>query len=131
MNFFKFLHLSIKNKFENGTRHLILKTLTKIIPLYLVSEYPKSGGSWLRQLLSSYLDIPFPRNKMPKFGLSMFHGHYLPSRRFKDIKQIFYLVRDGRDIMVSDYFHSLIWNEKNRLDPKLVLYNRKKLNIRF
>ena len=30
----------------------------------------------------------------------------------KNLKNIFWLVRDGRDVMISQYYHSLVWNEK-------------------
>lgn len=115
------------NKVENGLRHLIVYKLSSIIPFSLIVEYPKSGGSWLGQLLSSYLDLPFRRNTMPNFTRSITHGHYLPTKNFKNINQIYYLVRDGRDVMVSEYFHSLIWNDRNIRNPKTVLYHRKQL----
>ena len=115
------------NKIENGLRHLIVYKLSSIIPFSLIVEYPKSGGSWLGQLLSSYLNLPFRRNTMPNFTRSINHGHYLPAKNFKNINQIYYLVRDGRDVMVSEYFHCLIWNDKNILNPKDVIYHRKQL----
>lgn len=72
---------------------------------YVVTEYPKSGGTWLSQLLSSSLDVPYPRNRLPMFESSVIHGCFLGSG--KNNKTIV-LNRDGRDIMVSFYYYSLI-----------------------
>lgn len=74
----------------------------------IVTEYPKSGGSWFSQMISEYLNIPFPRNQMPKLRSSIMHGHYL---YFPTLKNVFVVFRDGRDIMVSFYFHSFFKNE--------------------
>ncbi len=80
-----------------------------ILPLYVVAEYPRSGGTWFGQILAEYLNIPFPRNRKPAFRSCVMHGHYLYSPL---IKNIFIVVRDGRDVMVSYYFHSLFINDK-------------------
>ncbi len=79
--------------------------------LVLVSEFPKSGGTWLCQMLSYYLELPFPRNRMPAFEKSIMHGHNYYSRSFR--KPIF-LIRDGRDIMVSLYHHLYIGHQISR-----------------
>lgn len=79
-------------------------------PIYLVSEYPKSGGTWVTQMLSSYLDLPYPRNRPAKFEASVLHGHHAHSPRFKNVLGV---LRDGRDIMVSAYYHRLFHSERN------------------
>lgn len=123
-------HLStIDNKIEQALRYFIVKKLNSFISFVLVSEYPKSGGTWLSQLISNYLDIPFPRNKYPTLKNSLMHGHYLPKRNFRNINNILWLVRDGRDVMISLYHHYLIWNEKTQLNPKDVKYHRSQLNF--
>lgn len=116
---------TIKSKMEQATRLLMVNTITRTNGSVLIVEYPKSGGTWLGQLIADYLKLPFPRNRMPVWGKSVFHSHYLPTGRIPENKRIVYLVRDGRDVMVSLYFHQLIWNEKNRLNPKDVHYHRK------
>ncbi len=120
----------IKNKIENGSRYFLVRSLPGLFDYFLVTEYPKSGGSWLGQLLSGYFDIPFPRNTFPKFGMSLVHGHYLPSKRSENIKRIFWLIRDGRDVMVSLYYHYLFLTERSRDKLKDVLYYRRKLNFK-
>ncbi|EAR16566.1 MULTISPECIES: sulfotransferase domain-containing protein [Robiginitalea] len=117
---------TIKSKLEQATRLLLINTLTTVNDSVLIVEYPKSGGTWLGQLVSAYLGLPFPRNRMPALGSSVFHGHYLPTGRIPSNKKILFLVRDGRDVMISLYYHQLIWNEKNKLNPKDVIYHRNK-----
>ena len=74
----------------------------------LVNEYPKSGGSWMAQMLADALDLPFPRNRLPMMRSSILHGHY----RVSKVRQPAVLVwRDGRDVMVSLYFHRIIGND--------------------
>lgn len=116
---------TIKSKIEQAVRLLLINTITRRNGSVLIVEYPKSGGTWLGQLVSEYLELPFPRNRMPVLRKSMFHSHYLPKWRIPRNKKILYLVRDGRDVMVSLYYHQLIWNEKNKLNPKDVTYHRK------
>jgi hypothetical protein len=84
--------------------------LSGVLPLYIVSEYPKSGGSWFSQMLSEYLEVPFPRNKRPMLESCVMQCHYLYSPRFKNA---FCVIRDGRDVMVSAYYFMLFHNEKN------------------
>lgn len=79
--------------------------------MYLVAEYPKSGGTWFGQMLSDYLDVPFPRNTTrPSLESSVLHGHEL-YRGYKAPCTV--VLRDGRDLMVSFYYHHLFKNEWN------------------
>jgi len=99
---------SLKTKLEGLTRLLMVTYLSNAFPLYIVTEYPKSGGSWVSQMLSDYLNVPFPRNEFPKLRSSIMHGHYL---YFPTMRNVVVVFRDGRDIMVSCYYHSLFKNE--------------------
>jgi len=74
----------------------------------IVTEYPKSGGTWFSEMISEYLGLPFPRNRLPKLQSCILHGHY---RYFPTMKDVFVVFRDGRDVMVSFYFHSFFENE--------------------
>ena len=68
----------------------------------VVTEYPKSGGTWLSQLLSECSGLPYARNRYPVFKDSILHGCWLkPHRNHKTIV----LFRDGRDVMASYYYH--------------------------
>lgn len=99
-------------KMEALQRSLMVNTLSGVLPLYIVAEYPKSGGSWLGQMLGYYLDVPFPRNQRPKLESCIMHGHFCYSPLMKNV---FCMVRDGRDVMISMYYHSLFSNDKNSL----------------
>ena len=79
-------------------------------PIYLVTEYPKSGGSWLCQMLAEYLELPYPRNVKPKNEKSVVHGHKMFHKSYRNA---IVMLRDGRDVMVSAYYHYLFKNERN------------------
>jgi hypothetical protein len=66
--------------------------------------------------------VPPPRR-------SLLHGHYPASSDFRRLARVFWMVRDGRDVMVSLYHHYLLWNEKNRRWPAEILYHRRKLRF--
>ncbi len=81
------------------------------MPLYVVNEFPKSGGTWVGQMLGRALGVPFPRNRFPVMRPSIMHGHYLQPWGMKNVVVVW---RDGRDVMVSWYHQQLIpheWNE--------------------
>jgi hypothetical protein len=119
----------IKGKIEQATRLIFVNSLTFLNDSVIIVEYPKSGGSWLGQLISDYLEIPFPRNKFPGLTKSVYHSHYQPKYLIPRNNKILWLVRDGRDVYVSFYYHQLIWSDKNKLDPKTVTYTRKQLRL--
>jgi hypothetical protein len=80
------------------------------VPLYVVNEFPKSGGTWVGQMLGRALDVPFPRNRFPVLGSQIMHGHYLSPRGMENVVVVW---RDGRDVMVSWYHQQLIPHEYN------------------
>jgi hypothetical protein len=90
-----------------GMVHLLSGT----VPLYVVNEFPKSGGTWVGQMLGRALGVPFPRNRLPVFRPSIMHGHYLSPWGIKNAVVVW---RDGRDVMVSWYHQQLIPHEWNR-----------------
>jgi hypothetical protein len=105
-------------------RKVMWHTLSARLPLILVPEYPKSGGTWLSMMLADYLALPCPRNRFPVLGASVMHGHHLYSPSFRNV---FCLIRDGRDVMVSYYFHLLFEHDRN--DPRLVESTRRALGL--
>src|SRR5690606_3457682 len=79
------------------------RTFKKSIPLIYVTGYPKSGTTWLTQLTADYLQLPFPRYPILPVGCpAVMHGHEMVSPH--DPPGV-YLVRDGRDALVSLFFH--------------------------
>ena len=68
----------------------------------VVTEYPKSGGTWLSQMLSEVTGMPYARNRYPVFTDSILHGCWLnPDPDHKTVV----LFRDGRDVLASYYYH--------------------------
>jgi hypothetical protein len=111
-------------RIEAQYRKLLLKLFHNKIPLYLLTEYPKSGASWLGQLLSDCIPAQFPRQQFPGIGKSIFHGHYLNTNS-NGPTIVFW--RDPRDIMVSWYYHCLIQTDKNH--PGFVTQHRQALGF--
>jgi hypothetical protein len=101
-------------------RKTMVSLFSKKLKLYVVTEYPKSGGSWVSQMLSEYLKVPFPRNRIPLPQSCIMHGHYLYS---KSLSNVFVVFRDGRDIVVSWYYHCFFVNDK--YNERLVAKMRK------
>ena len=107
------------NLIERGIVHArALKRLamwhgfSKRLPIYLVPEFPKSGGTWFSQMLSECLELPFARNTNPaRFEKCVMSGHHLYSPNFSNVTVV---IRDGRDVMVSAYYYMLFKNEINR-----------------
>ena len=96
-------------KLNGLLRYTLMHTATRMVPLYVVNEYPKSGGSWVGEMLSDALGVPFPRNRLPMLCSSILHGHVMQSWNMHNVLIVW---RDGRDVLVSQYFHSLFKNEK-------------------
>lgn len=105
---------AIATKLQAAVRYAMVHGLTPISPLYVVNEYPKSGGTWVGQMVSRATGLPFPRNQFPALSTSMMHGHYL---RPWGIENALVVWRDGRDMMVSWYHHTLFVNESGRNAP--------------
>ncbi|GBC62208.1 hypothetical protein DENIS_3177 [Desulfonema ishimotonii] len=98
----------VMSRMNTYVRHFMIYNLANRIPLYIITEYPKSGGSWVGQMLEKALEVPFPRNRFPVFGKSIMHGHYLNPGKMKNVVVVW---RDGRDVLVSWYYHCLFVHE--------------------
>ena len=91
-------------------RYSLITFGSKSIPLFVVTEFPKSGGTWVAQMLAELLEIPFPRNNFFVPRKSILHAHLCFSKR---ISNVVCILRDGRDVMVSLYYHNFFESEKN------------------
>lgn len=89
--------------FRTITRGAIAHGYSNIRPVYVVNEFPKSGGTWISNVLSTLLRLPFHDNKTPPFEPQVLKGHfYFPGL----IRNGVIVWRDGRDVMTSFYHHS-------------------------
>ena len=70
----------------------------------IVNEYPKSGGTWMSQMLAEALGLPFPRNRLPMMRSCLMQCHVLNPIGMRRVTVVW---RDGRDIAVSFYHHLL------------------------
>ncbi len=90
-------------KLNGVTRTAIVKgAMNPVASPVVLTEYPKSGGTWMSQMLSEALDIPYPRNRLPYWGSQIIHGCY---RNISPKIDTVVVWRDGRDTMVSYYHH--------------------------
>jgi len=119
------IHEKIKRHAIGAIRYTMVHYLSAELKLYVVNEYPKSGGTWFGQMLAQALDVPFPRNTFPVLRSSIMHGHYIDPKGMKNVVVVW---RDGRDVMVSLYHHCLFKNERANAD--LVAATRKDLNFK-
>ncbi len=77
----------------------------RFLPLLLVAEHPRSGGTWLSHMLADYLQIPFPKYlRRPTSFEAVVHSHLPYSPR---LRRAVFVKRDGRDVVVSTYFKVL------------------------
>lgn len=97
--------VSLLRRASNLCNRVITARYGEALGQYFLSEYPKSGGTWLSKMLADVLDVPCPQHAVLPIGFaSVMHNHwaYHPRRR-----RTVYLMRDGRDVMVSSLFHEL------------------------
>ncbi len=115
---------SLLLKADSAQRYLFNNFLSSHLPLYIVTEYPKSGGTWIAQILGHYLNIPFPRNRFLPLSSCVVHCHQLYTPLMRNVVCV---IRDGRDVVVSAYFYMLFHNEKN--SPLIVKRTRQALQF--
>lgn len=97
-------------KLNGATRYAIARgAFNSFAKPVVLTEYPKSGGTWMSQMLSATLEIPYPRNRLPLLSSQIIHGCYLDVNKSIDTVVMW---RDGRDTMVSFYYH-LMFDKPN------------------
>jgi hypothetical protein len=95
-----------------------------------VVGYPKSGNTWMQYLIAGAFcgvdleiapdalvqdltpDVHFKKFYKPYYPLTFFKAHFLPR---PDYRKVVYLLRDGRDVLVS-YWHYLRGLCKQEID---------------
>jgi len=75
------------------------------IPMWFIVEYPKSGGSWLARMVAQCMGLPFCEFSVLPLALRcVSFAHWADHR---GMSRCIYISRDGRDVLVSQYFHLL------------------------
>ena len=77
-----------------------------------MSEYSKSGGNWVGKMLSESPGFPFPWNCLSVLDLSILHGHLIRSWNMTNVVVVW---RDGRGVLVSNYYHCLFRNDRGNI----------------
>lgn len=71
-------------------------------PFIVLTEFPRSGGNWIRDMLGDVLQLPVPRFAcLPVTFAAIIHNH--DHRRLVGHPTV-YVLRDGRDVLLS-HFH--------------------------
>ena len=89
-------------------KEYVARVQSRRVPVYLVNEYPKSGGTWLKMMLAETLGLPAWTRGKPTPAPCVLQAHWIAPRGRCRVIGLF---RDGRDVMVSYYYHSFFRNE--------------------
>jgi hypothetical protein len=111
-------------KVNGVSRYLLVHLASGVVPFYVVNEFPRSGGTWLSQMLARALAVPFPRDRLPALRSAIMHGHYLRPWNMRNVVVIW---RDGRDALVSLYFHTLF--NRDKMNERLARQVRRDLHF--
>jgi hypothetical protein len=75
-----------------------------LFPQFFVVGYPKSGTSWCARIAGQLLELPVPQASLLPIGCAAVTQTTLSAAR--QFPTGIYMLRDGRDALVSKYFHS-------------------------
>ena len=95
----------IKSKIISAQRYLKWNYLPQLNSNIRINEFPRSGGTWLAKMLSDLYQLPFPQKSLLPIERCIEHTHYRGPFNHKTIV----VLRDGRDVMTSAYFHFLMY----------------------
>lgn len=88
--------------FSTRITHQIMLRRGQRLGMWFAGGFPKSGTSWVADLMGTALGVPMPREyQLPIMMRSVVHGHWRYDPR---MTPAVYVRRDGRDVMVSYYF---------------------------
>lgn len=97
------LVLAAMRKISSKANRMLAPRFGQQLGYVLNSEYPKAGGTWFGKMAAEIMQLPYPEhNAFPTGCPCVLHNHWNWSPK---LPRGFYLTRDGRDVMVSLYFH--------------------------
>lgn len=109
-----FVEEKLRRVARGATRQIVTRR-GRGLNMWIGCGYPKSGTVWLGKQMSTALGIPMPIDyQMPIMMPAVIHAHWRYDERFP---HSIYIRRDGRDVLVSMYFH---WTRglQMKRDPK-------------
>lgn len=105
-NFYRTDHPTIHRWMVAGSHYVtwfLGRNFPNAFPLVYVTGFPKSGTVWVTRMIADYFQMPYPHYSILPIGChAVVHGHQRVPRH--DARGA-YVLRDGRDAMVSLYFH--------------------------
>ena len=125
--------LKIKNFviwFTEGLSHYLTIILAKYlvnkksINIFFVSGPPRSGTSWVSDVIAVYFNLPRPKHyKLPLFFDSIIHTHVILKEKYID--KVIYVKRNGLEAYISKY-RAL---KRDMLNDRGFIYKKKFLKI--
>jgi hypothetical protein len=110
--------LFVEEKLRRGSSkvtHQIALRRGDSLGMWIGCGYPKSGTSWLCNLMGTALGLPFAKDsQLPVMMPAVLHGHWRYDRR---LPPSLYIRRDGRDVVVSMY-HFWVRGTRMTKNPK-------------
>ncbi len=94
--------MAMRAKMRSAASQVVARTVAARLGQITITEYPKSGGTWVTQLLGGALSLPDNRHRLPPLRKAMLHGHFLSPI---GLRRVVVVWRDGRDVLVSWYHH--------------------------
>ncbi|ASC69625.1 Sulfotransferase domain protein [Halomicronema hongdechloris C2206] len=115
-----------------------IRTFTETIPIseffdndIFIVGYPKSGNTWFQNILAGLIYGVNPeftpdsviQDLIPDVHYKRYYRRYRTSMVFKshsfprpDYRKVIYIVRDGRDVMVSYFYYLKVLRERQGID---------------
>lgn len=100
----------IRSRIVEIYNEIVLTFLGKKWKVIFINEYPKCGASWLRKMLSSYLNVELSNGNNNSKGImqlisknAIIQRHWL--KHTKHAYKTIIIIRDPRDAYNSFYFH--------------------------
>ena len=94
-------NVPVRKRFYQAANSVLITAVGKRLGIIHLIEYPKCGGTWVRQMVQSYLGVP--HYSLDRFvtrnTVVQVHCLYRSS-----IRTAIVVVRDPRDVLVSQYY---------------------------
>ncbi|TWG95398.1 sulfotransferase domain-containing protein [Mesorhizobium sp. J18] len=111
---------------RTAKRYFLAYGAAHVRNIIVVNEFPKSGGTWISNLISTALELPFYDNLTPPTRPQILKGHfYNPWTMNRGVL----VWRDGRDVMVSWYHHCFHKFKDVPINHRTVDHMRAKYNF--